>query len=79
MIEKNQEAKIRSGAPKREPICYQTTCDIVIPKGTILRSNGSGEYSANIGFGDPDKYGKFIMDLPAGTDTPAGFKRVIAA
>lgn len=74
MIEKNtQEAKIRSGAPKRDPICYQTLADIVIPAGTILRSRGNDEFGCAVASGE------FTMTVHPGDLTPRDFKRVIAS
>lgn len=33
----DRDSKIKRGAPVRNPFCYQTTRDIVIPAGTMLR------------------------------------------
>lgn len=74
MIEKNsQEAKIRKGSPARNPVCYQTTRDIVIPVGTILRANGGNEFTAAFGL-----HAEFLLTLEPGTPVPEGFKKVIA-
>lgn len=79
--EKNpQEAKVRSGlSAKRNPVSYQVMQDIVIPAGTLLRGEGTGEYRTRIGLGAPGDCGEFTVDIPTGTPCPAGLKRVIAA
>jgi hypothetical protein len=69
MIE--NKAKIKSGAPKRNPVCYQTLQDIVIPAGTILRWQGGDNYGCGA------EEGKFWVN---GDDAhnSAHFKKVIA-
>lgn len=49
----SQQAKIHKGSPKRDPVCYQTVRDIVIPAGSIMRANGEpGVMEILIGFGE---------------------------
>jgi hypothetical protein len=73
MIE-SQKAKIRKGmGPRRDEVCYQTIGNIVIPAGTILRSDKNGEYRAALG-----TYGAFVIEVLPGMPVPAGFKRVVA-
>jgi hypothetical protein len=73
MIE-SQKAKIRKGmGPRREATCYQTQSEIVIPAGTILRSDKNGEYRAALG-----TYGALVIEVLPGMPVPAGFKRVVA-
>lgn len=51
MIESDKRIK-RGTAPVRNPFCYQTTQDIVIPAGTILRHVDQEDcVEAEIGFG----------------------------
>lgn len=46
------DAKIKKGAPNVDPICYQTTQDIVIPAGTLMRHYERGKVvECPIGFG----------------------------
>ncbi len=49
----SQKAKIRKGSPRRSPVCYRTTRDIVIPAGTVLRDDGDAlnHVEADIGLG----------------------------
>jgi hypothetical protein len=71
MIE-SQKAKIRKGmGPRREATCYRVEQDIVIPAGTILRSDENGEYRAVLG-----TYGALVIEVLPGMPVPAGFKRV---
>lgn len=73
--EKNpQQAKIHKGSPKRDPVSYQTTRDIIIPAGTILRHDGDDKYAAEI-----YPRGKFFVTAKPGAEDNAFFKRVIAA
>jgi hypothetical protein len=72
MIE--NKAKIKSGAPKRNPVCYQTLQDIVIPAGTILRSQGEGAFSVSVDYG-----GLSVVYRPdPASILPPIFKKVIA-
>lgn len=77
--EKNpQEAKIRKGAPKRDPASYQVMRAIVIPAGTLLRSTGDDKFSAEIGIGVDGK-AEFVATIMPGTVALGILKRVIAA
>lgn len=69
------EPKIRKGlSARRDPACYQTVQDIVIPAGTILRHDGEDRYSALI-----YPRGKFFVTAKPGEDVDnAFFKKVIA-
>jgi hypothetical protein len=71
----NQTAKIRKGlSARRDPVCYQTQQDIVIPAGTILRSYDAHIFEAQIG-----PSGKFSLTTEHRADVDANlFKRVIA-
>lgn len=74
-----QQAKIRSGTPKRNPVCYQTTQDIVIPAGTILREIGDRddyEFACKVGL--PDIIGEFCVTVKPGAASSA-IRKVIAA
>lgn len=73
----SQQAKIRSGTPKHNPVCYQTVRDIVIPAGSIMRANGEpGVMEILIGFGEFS----LTVSVPesAGALASGYFKRVIA-
>ncbi len=83
MIEKNvQEARIRKGPPKRNPVCYQVVQDIVIPAGTMLRDasvyRGSmPEMATNVNLAPGVDLYISVDDVPA---TCAGgyFRKVIS-
>lgn len=69
----NEKDKIRKGLPpKRDPTCYQVEQDIVIPAGTMLRSQGDGKFGADVGL-----MGQFVIKARPADETP-GFKRVVA-
>jgi hypothetical protein len=73
MIE-DPKTKIRKGmGPRRDSTCYQVQQDIVIPAGTILRSDKNGEYRAALG-----TKGALVIEVLPGQPVPAGFKRVVA-
>lgn len=69
MIE--NKAKIKSGAPKRNPVCYQTLQDIVIPAGTILRADIDLKFSCGIA-------GGYFQIGDEANDHKDIFKKVIA-
>lgn len=79
--EKNpQQAKIHKGAPKRDPVSYQTTRDIIIPAGTLMRyaDKGDNTFRCEVGFGD--LVAEFSFEIKPGSVVGANtFKRVIAA
>lgn len=80
--EKNtQEAKIRKGlGPKRNSTSLQTIHDILIPRGSILRSIGDDKFVCKIGLGlSSMEAGEFIVTLPASAPEPVVLKRVTAA
>lgn len=77
MIEQN--SKIRKGAPAIDPRCFQAQADIVIPAGTILRSSGKDEFSAEIGIpGLPRQSLILKLHMPPGTPAVPALKAVIA-
>jgi len=43
-----ENSKIKKGPPKHNPVCYQTLQDIVIPAGTILRSQVNDTFGCGI-------------------------------
>jgi len=68
--------------PKRDPVCYQTQQDIVIPAGTILRQaanerGGKGYVECVIGFG-ADFTGDLVVQVHADAEASGYFKKVIA-
>lgn len=62
---------IKKGAPARNPVCYQTLQDIVIPAGTILRSEQDGRFTCGV-----ETATFSISDFDA--DISHNFKKVIA-
>jgi hypothetical protein len=71
--------KIKRGlAAKRDAVCYQTTQDITIPAGTILRANAAGKHVAAYGLNVRDAKAEFVLELTDGAPVPFGFKRVVA-
>lgn len=79
MTEKNvQEAKIRKGSPARNPVCYQTTRDIVILAGTILRDNGEHCFAAEMGVADVGYHVAITLEVDSGAQASPIFKKVIA-
>lgn len=80
MIEK---PKIKQGMPaRRDAACYQTTQDIVIPAGTILRQaakerGGSGFVECVIGFGK-DFTGDLVVQMHPDAEASGYFRKVVA-
>jgi hypothetical protein len=73
----SQSAKIRKGlAPTRDPTCYQTQQDIVIPAGTILRSIGDNDFGASIGISTGTAGAFIVKREPGCMDSPL-LKRVM--
>ncbi len=67
------DKKIKRGlGPRRDSVCYQTTRDIVVPAGTILRDQEDGKYRAQVGL-----YSEFSLSVQPG-HTPEGFRKVQA-
>lgn len=79
---KSEGTKIKGLGPRRDSACYQTQQDIVIPKGTILRSVGENRFACDIGVNSIVAHGVFSITVPPadadriGTDI---IKRVVAA
>lgn len=79
----SDDPKIRKGlAPKTDPICYQTTRDIILPAGTILRQaaderGGKGHVETPIGFGDFFT-GHLVVQIHPDAVASGIFKKVIA-
>lgn len=70
----NQTAKIRKGlSARRDPVCYQTQTDIVIPAGTILRAESASRFVAQVG-----SLCEFSLTVKPGDLLTPEFKRVIA-
>lgn len=78
MIEHEKGPKIRKTPPTRNPACYQTQHDIVIPAGTVLRNvAGTDDYSAPLGLGNTQA--NLSITVKPGVILPAGtLKRVVA-
>lgn len=78
------DEKIIKGMPaKRNPASLQTTQDITIPAGSILRMaakerGGSGYVEIPIGFGK-DFTGFLVVQLHPDADASGYFKRVVAS
>jgi len=74
-----QAGKIRQAVPpSRNPVCYQTTRDIIIPAGTILRDPQHMEiFSCQVGFG-PGVAGEFQIEESMEAENCGVFKRVVA-
>jgi hypothetical protein len=75
-------AKIKSGQPKRDPVCYRVERDIVIPAGTILRRaadqrGGSGYVECPVGHG-PDFTSNFVVQVHPDAVASGDFRKVIA-
>lgn len=73
-----QQAKVRSGLPRRRAESFQTLRDITIPAGTILRHAGEDDFSADIGIGIGGKC-ELVATIKAGTIALGVLKRVTAA
>lgn len=72
------EGKIKRGAPARDPLCYQTRRDIVIPAGTILRHVGQeSTVQTSIGFGNGVE-GVFTVEVSPAAGASGVFQRVMA-
>lgn len=70
-----ENKNIKKGAPARNPVCYQTLQDIVIPAGTILRSYSEFGYEAKVG-----TCGTFKITEEHRADVPGHlFKKVISS
>lgn len=79
----SDDPKIKGLGPKRNPACLQTTQDITIPAGSILRQaanerGGNGFVEIPVGFGK-DFTGYLVVQLHTDADTSGFFKRVIAS
>lgn len=76
----DDKAKIRKGAPRRDPTSYRVERDIVIPAGTILRDQGDGKFGCPIGIGLCTVHGNFSVDVKeANGDISAVLRKVTAA
>jgi hypothetical protein len=62
---------LSKGPKRRDPTCYQTQRDIVIPAGTILRAHGNNSFFCLL------EGGEFVIDEQAALARTI-FKRVIA-
>lgn len=85
---RENDKKIRPGAGKRhDPTCYQLLQDIVIPAGTMLRSDGAGKFATPIGMQSAaftgiagNAQGNLVMDMSAAPDGVFGYlKKVVSA
>lgn len=79
---KDENEKIKGLGPRRDRTCYQTMQDIVIPKGTILRSAGENKFSCAVGINSIVVSANFsVVVPPADADRIGGdvIKRVVAA
>lgn len=71
-------SKIKKGAPKRNPVCYQVLQDIVIPAGTMLRNKeNSADFHCPVGINQPNRFGFFSVNEEAADMSPL-FKKVAA-
>jgi hypothetical protein len=68
----NSKDTVSKGPKKRDPTCFQTQHAILIPAGTILRSDIGGVFSC------PVAHGMFTVDPASAGDNPDTFKRVVA-
>lgn len=64
----------KKGPKRHDEICYQVQHDIIIPRGTILRSDGKGKFVAPY-----ERGGEFSVSFAASDEIPARYKRVISA
>lgn len=74
------DKKIRKGLPaQRDPAALQTTQDILIPAGTILRTTGDDNFSCDIGMNSIVVHGVLSIALKPHEPCPPSLKRVVAA
>lgn len=65
---------------KHDRTCYQTQRDIVIPAGTMLRSDDKGKFMAKVGVGLITVHGEFSVDVSkANGDISGVLKPVVAS
>lgn len=79
----DQQAKIRKGVPKRDPVSYRVEQDIVIPAGTILRQaadqrGGTEHVECAVGHGK-DFTSFLVVQIHPDAEASGVFKKVIAA
>jgi hypothetical protein len=78
MIENEKGPRIRKTPPTRNPQCFQTQQDIVIPAGTILRNiAGTDRYAADLGV-SPGIVGEFSVERKPGCTASPNLRRVSA-
>lgn len=74
----DSDKNIKRGAPSPNHFCYQTTRDIVIPAGTILRHLDQEDcVEAPIGFGLGVE-AALVVEVSSAAVASGFFKRVIA-